>query len=170
LLERLARIPQILVVGVEGAAMGGGLGLVCVSDIALASEDATFGTPEVTLGLVPAQIAPFLVRRVGRAQAQRLALLGARLGARQALALGLVHEVLADGSALERSLADVVDQARRCGPRAVARTKWLLSRVGEMTMGRVLDDAADVFAESIADEAPEGIAAFLKRSVPRWAE
>lgn len=169
LLERLARIPQVLIVGVEGAAMGGGLGLLSVSDVAIATADATIGTPEVTLGLVPAQIAPFLVRRIGRAQTQRLALTGGRFSADESRTVGLVHQVVPDGEALLQAIEAVVAQVQRCAPKAVARTKWLLSRVGEHSLGRVLDDAADVFTQAALDEAPSGIKAFLDKHPAPWA-
>jgi isohexenylglutaconyl-CoA hydratase len=170
LLSRLKRIPQVLVAAIEGPAMGGGFGLACISDVALATADARFGTPEVTLGLVPAQIAPFLVERLGVSQTRRLTLTGARLDAEAACRLGLVHQVVADRAALEREIDLLVAQIMRCAPLAVARTKRLLSRVGVVALGRLLDEAADLFAESLADEGPEGIQAFLDRRPARWAQ
>ena len=98
LLQSLCALPQILIAAVQGAAMGGGVGLVCCADHVLAAPDAVFATPEVTLGLVPAQIAPFVVRRLGDARARDWLLSGARWSARQALVAGLVHAVV-DGLA-----------------------------------------------------------------------
>jgi isohexenylglutaconyl-CoA hydratase len=169
LLSRLERVPQLLIAAIEGAAMGGGLGLACVSDVALATGDARFGTPEVTLGLVPAQIAPFLVARVGGAAARRLLLTGGQLDAETARALGLVHEVVEGPAELDREVEALIGQAMRCAPHAVARTKRLLARVGKVTLGRLLDEAADLFAESLLDEGAEGIEAFLERRDPSWA-
>ncbi|HVS15711.1 MAG TPA: enoyl-CoA hydratase-related protein [Thermoanaerobaculia bacterium] len=168
LLSRLKRIPQVLVAAIEGAAMGGGFGLACISDVALATGDARFGTPEVTLGLVPAQIAPFLVERLGVSETRRLTLTGGQLDARAAHALGLVHRVVDDSAALDGEIDALVRQVLRCAPHAVARTKRLLSRVGVVTLGRLLDEAADLFVESLLDEGAEGIEAFLGRRLPSW--
>jgi isohexenylglutaconyl-CoA hydratase len=93
MLERIEAAPQAIVAVIEGAALGGGFGLCCVSDVAIASEDARFRLPETSLGVPPAQIAPFIVRRLGLTHARRLAVTGGSLDAAQALALGLVHHV-----------------------------------------------------------------------------
>jgi isohexenylglutaconyl-CoA hydratase len=172
LLLELRALPQVVIAAIEGPAMGGGMGLACVSDIAIATESAKLGTPEVTLGLVPAQIAPFLYERVGGALARRLMLTGGVLDARQALAAGLVHEVVPDAAALETRVGEVVGQITRCAPGAIERTKALLEEIvaGDRERAeRVLDQAADAFVAAVNDEAPEGIAAFLERRPPRWA-
>ena len=88
-----ANTPLALVAVLEGTVMGGGFGLACVADVALAGTSAAFRLPETSLGVVPAQIAPFLVERLGYSQAKRLAVTGGRLGATDALAIGLVHAV-----------------------------------------------------------------------------
>jgi isohexenylglutaconyl-CoA hydratase len=169
LLIAVQAAPQPVVAVVEGAVLGGGIGLVCVSDIALAAHDARFGLPETGLGLVPAQIAPFVVQRVGLTHARRLMLTGARIDAREARRLGLVHEVFDDNAALEGALAAVLADIRRCAPGANARTKRLLfSSVGR-ELGDTLDLAAQVFAEaSVSDEAREGTRAFLEKRAPKW--
>jgi isohexenylglutaconyl-CoA hydratase len=173
LLLELRALPQVVIAAIEGSAMGGGMGLACISDIAVATEGARLGTPEVTLGLVPAQIAPFLYERVGGTLARRLMLTGGVLDAAQALAVGLVHEVVPDAAALEARVNEVVAQVARCGPNAIARTKAVLEQIvagDRAEVGRVLDAAADAFVEAVGDEAPEGIAAFLERRRPKWAE
>uniref|UniRef100_UPI001805889A enoyl-CoA hydratase/isomerase family protein n=1 Tax=Polaromonas sp. TaxID=1869339 RepID=UPI001805889A len=96
LLNALGALPQMLLVAVDGPAMGGGLGLVCCGDFVLATPFAVFATPEVTLGVVPAQIAPFVHRRLGDRLARHLMLSGEKLSAQQALAQGLVDEVADD--------------------------------------------------------------------------
>ncbi|WP_243457518.1 enoyl-CoA hydratase/isomerase family protein [Ottowia testudinis] len=93
LLQQLCALPQFVIAAVQGAAMGGGVGLMCCADFVLAAPDAVFATPEVTLGIVPAQIAPFVVRRLGDAKARDWLLSGARWTAPQALAAGLVNAV-----------------------------------------------------------------------------
>ena len=96
LLEMADALPKAVIALVEGSAMGGGVGLISVADWVIAERKAQIGTPEVTVGLLPAQIAPFVVRRIGYAQARRLAACGLRLSAEEAQRIGFVHE-LADG-------------------------------------------------------------------------
>jgi isohexenylglutaconyl-CoA hydratase len=171
LLMAVEAAAQPVVTVVEGAVLGGGIGLVCASDIALAAQDARFGLPETGLGLVPAQIAPFVVQRIGLTHARRLMLTGARLDAREARRLGLVHEVFDDTSALDAALARLLSDIRRCAPGANARTKRLLfSTIGRELTG-TLDLAAQVFAEaSVSDEAREGTLAFLEKRSPKWSD
>ena len=131
---------------IEGAAMGGGVGLVAIADWAIAERSAQIGTPEVTVGLVPAQIAPFLVARIGYTQARRLASFGLRLGAEEALRIGLVHE-LADGrDDLLAKGAAAVNQVLRCAPEAVAETKKLVRASLREPLGPTLDAASHMFA------------------------
>ncbi len=111
----------------EGTVMGGGLGLACVVDVALAGSGAVFRLPETSLGVVPAQIAPFLVERLGYAEAKRLAVTGGRLDSQAALTLRLVHAVHAAG-ALDHALAAVLAEILQCAPGAVAATKALMAQ------------------------------------------
>jgi isohexenylglutaconyl-CoA hydratase len=170
LLTAVQSVAQPVVAVVEGAVLGGGIGLVCVSDVALAAHDARFGLPETGLGLVPAQIAPFVVQRIGLTHARRLMLTGARVAATEAYRLGLVHEVFDGPAALDAGLARVLGDIRRCAPDANARTKRLLfSALGGDLQG-TLDLAAQVFAEaSLGAEAREGTLAFVEKRTPSWA-
>lgn len=153
----------------EGSVMGGGLGLACAVDVALAADSAQFRLPETSLGLVPAQIAPFLVERLGYAQARRLAVTGGRLDAAQALALGLVHEVHAP-AAIDQALARTVDDILHCAPGAVAATKKLMARARLREPAALVQEAAEVFAHAaLRAEGIEGSTAFLKRRKPHWA-
>ena len=104
LLEEAHAAPQVLVAVLEGAVLGGGFGLACVSDVAIAASGAKFGLPETTLGILPAQIAPFVVHRIGLTQARRLALTAARFDGAEALRLGLVHYCEQDEAALQQRL------------------------------------------------------------------
>ena len=172
-LRLVSAVPAPVVVVAEGSVMGGGFGLVCVSDVALALANARFGLPETGLGLIPAQIAPFVLQRVGLTEARRLMLTGARFDGAEAARLGLVHEVHADLAGLEAALARTLAQIKRCAPRANAATKRLvLGALGrERELPAVLDEAAQVFAEAqIGDEAREGTRAFVEKRVPSWAE
>ncbi len=153
----------------EGTVMGGGFGLACVADVALASESASFRLPETSLGVVPAQIAPFLVERLGYSEARRLAVTGGRLDARAALALRLVHEVHA-AEAIDAAVARVLDDILQCAPGAVAATKALIARARLAHPAALVGDAAQAFAHALlGPEGAEGTLAFIEKRKPRWA-
>jgi len=165
-----ARTGLATIAVLEGAVMGGGLGLACVVDVALAGQGAQLRLPETSLGVVPAQIAAFLVERVGASQARRLAVTGGRLDAAQALAIGLVHEVHEDGAALDAALALTLAQTLRCAPGAIAATKALMARALHTPAVDLVDDAAQLFADAArGPEGVEGMAAFLQKRSPSWA-
>jgi len=166
----LARLPKVVVAVVEGAAMGGGFGLACAADIALARKDAKFALSETTLGLVPAQIAPFVVARIGQAQARRLALSGERIDGTEAERIGLVDFVAEDATALEASLLAVLQGIARCAPGANAATKALLQECAEVDLGHILDRAAQAFARQMRTEGAEGVAAFRDKRDAAWVE
>jgi isohexenylglutaconyl-CoA hydratase len=170
LLRKVANLPAVVIAVCEGSVLGGGFGLACVSDIAFAHVDAKFGLPETTRGLPPAQIAPFVVERIGLTQARRLCLTGAQFRGGAAQALGIVHETYADESELQRHLSETVQQVLNCAPRANAMTKEIILKVAHQNMDAVLDDAAAKFAACVrGNEAPEGIAAFMQKRAPKWA-
>ncbi|MEO8124323.1 MAG: enoyl-CoA hydratase-related protein [Burkholderiales bacterium] len=164
-----ARTPLALVAALEGTVMGGGFGLACVADVALAGESVTFRLPEVTLGVVPAQIAPYLVERVGMSQARRLAVSGARIGAKEALAIGLVHEVHAEAQ-LDSALGIVVNAILQCAPDAVAQTKRLVEMARFSSPVHLVSEAAAIFSRAVqGPEGIEGTSAFLQKRKPAWA-
>jgi isohexenylglutaconyl-CoA hydratase len=166
----LQAISAPVVAVVEGSVMGGGIGLVCASDIAIALASARFGLPETGLGIIPAQIAPFVVQRIGLTQARRLMLTGARFDGAEAARIGLLHEVHAEVAQLDAALQRVLSEICRCAPRANAATKRLVLDSLGGDLQRVLDDAAQVFAEaSLGDEAREGTLAFVEKRLPSWA-
>lgn len=169
MLEQVDHAPQTVVAVLEGAVLGGGFGLACVSDIAISHVDAKFGLPETGLGIIPAQIAPFVVNRVGLTQARRLALLGARFNGKVALAVGVVHQVVADETELEHALAESIQQIRRTAPLASRATKALLHRTLNEPLAGLLDDAAQQFAHAVASaEGMEGTLAFIQKRPPSW--
>lgn len=171
MLRKVQNAPQVVIAVCEGAVLGGGFGLACVSDIAFAHTDAKFGMPETTRGLPPAQIAPFVVERIGLTQARRLALTSAQFRGAEALRLGLVHEGFASEDELQTKLADTLRQVLHCAPKANAVTKAILLNVGKLDMEEVLDDAAAKFASCVrGPEAPEGITAFMQKRAPKWAQ
>ncbi|RYD87230.1 MAG: enoyl-CoA hydratase/isomerase family protein, partial [Sphingobacteriales bacterium] len=126
LIEQVNHAPQVVVAVLEGAVLGGGFGLACVSDVALCRDNAQFGLPETGLGIIPAQIAPFVVQRIGLTQARRLALLGMRFDGMEALRLGIVHQVAHSLDALETSLQQIIQQLYRTAPMASRSTKAIL--------------------------------------------
>lgn len=171
MLECLNTLPQASVVVAEGAVLGGGFGLACVADVTITHTDATFGMPETGLGLLPAQIAPFVVERIGLSQARRLGVCGARFDGAQAVRLGVAHFEEADATDLDARLAQVLALIRRCAPRANAQTKQIMLAVGKKPLSDVLDDAAAAFSAALAgDEAAEGTRAFIEKRKPSWAE
>ncbi len=123
-----AHSPLAIVAVLEGAVMGGAFGLACASDVAIASHTVDFRLPETSLGVIPAQIAPFLVERLGYAEAKRLAVTGARFGAGEAYRIGLVHRVCENDADLEAAVATTIQQILACAPGAIAETKKLLRR------------------------------------------
>jgi isohexenylglutaconyl-CoA hydratase len=171
LLEVADALPKAVIAVVEGAAMGGGVGLIAVADWVIAEKAAQIGTPEVTVGIVPAQITPFVVQRIGYAQARRLATFGLRLGAEDAQRIGLVHEVADGRDELATKAVAAANQVLRCAPQAVAETKRLVrTSFSERALGPVLDQAAEMFAAALNGEAREGIRAFVEKRRPAWVE
>ncbi|RRJ84618.1 enoyl-CoA hydratase/isomerase family protein [Aestuariirhabdus litorea] len=170
MITRANRLPQVVVAVLEGAVLGGGFGLACVSDVAIAVEGVQFGLPETGLGIPPAQIAPFVVKRIGLTEARRLMLLGSRFGAEEALHLGLVH-YHSSADALDEQLAAVLAQVKRCAPEANATTKSLLLATETMEHEALLDYAAQQFAAAVrSDEGGEGTLAFIQKRPPSWAQ
>jgi len=154
----------------EGAVMGGGFGLACVADLVIAADTAVFRLPETGLGLVPAQIAPFLVERLGYSEARRLAVTGGKLDAQAALALRLVHEVHAP-DALEAAVEAALQQIRKGAPDAIAATKALMRRARLQAPAELIEDAATAFARAArSEEGAEGMTAFLEKRPARWAQ
>lgn len=167
LIQRADALPFATVAVCEGAVMGGGFGLACVTDVTLAGPTARFRLPETSLGISPAQIAPFVVQRVGLSQARRLAVTGETLSAADAVALGLAHQAPAE---LDAALDALLTQMLRCEPGAVRATKALVRAVGAHDVSADLDRAADDFARlARRPEAQQGMLAFLSREAPPWA-
>jgi isohexenylglutaconyl-CoA hydratase len=169
LLERLAALPVPTIAVVTGAAMGGGCGLAAACDRVIAAEDSTFAMPEVTLGVAPAQIAPFVVRRTGARTARWLMLSGARLEAPAAAASGLADTVI-PAAQLRNALAADLRWLSAAEPAALRATKRIVNRTLEAPLGAALDVAAQEFAGLLRHGAArEGIAATLAKRAPAWA-
>jgi isohexenylglutaconyl-CoA hydratase len=163
-----SRTPLATVAVLEGSVMGGGFGLACVADVVLAGDDVAFRLPEASLGLLPAQIAPFLVERLGVSEARRLAITAARLNAAQALALRLAHEVHLS-TALDAALARVLAELLQCAPGAVAATKALMAKARLQAPVSLIEEAAQAFsAAALGPEGTEGTLAFLQKRRAAW--
>lgn len=169
MVEAFARFPKPVVVVLEGAVMGGGFGISCVADVALAHRSAKFRLSETSLGLIPAQIAPFLVERLGYSEAKRLAVTGARLDAAGALKAGLVHAVFDDDDALATGLKATLADILRCAPSATMETKRLLFRTRFEPPDALVGYAAERFAAAArGTEGQEGMMAFIQKRPAAW--
>lgn len=169
MLQVVDAAPQIVIAVLEGVVMGGGFGLACVSDIALALRDAKLAMPEVTIGLPPAQIAPYVALRIGMTQTRRLALTGARFDGQYGQQLGLIHEVADNLPQLEEKLAETLAQCRKAAPCAVAATKMVLRGLEDLPMSERLREAANLFASALrSDEGRSGALAFMTKKPAPW--
>lgn len=164
----LDELAMPLVARVQGAAIGGGAGLVATADIAVASTEATFGFTEVRLGIVPAVISPYVVRKIGPAHATALFVTGTRFDASRALEIGLV-EAVESPDELDAKVELFVDAIIAGGPKAVNMAKRLVREVAGRPAAEVRDLTVRRIAElRIGDEGQEGMRAFLERRPPRW--
>lgn len=166
LLLSLDALPQAVISVVEGASFGGGMGFVAVSDVAIAADDAKFSLSEATLGLTPAQIGPFVVRKIGLFQARRLAVTGARFGAAEAMQVGFVSQVAAN---VDTALRDVLTDIGRCEPAAIAATKRIFTASAGAVGPMILDAASHEFAALLRGPGREGAAAFAQKQSAPWA-
>jgi methylglutaconyl-CoA hydratase len=155
---------------VNGAAIGGGAGLVSCCDIAVAGAGATFGFSETRLGIVPAVISPFVIARIGPRHARELFLTGERFDAAHAQAIGLVNHVV-DDAELDDAIAERVDALLMAAPEAQATAKELIRTIAYRPPASVRDYTAETIARRRAsDEGREGMTAFLEKRKPRWRE
>ncbi len=169
LLRAVALQPQPVIVVAHGAAMAGGLGLMAAADIAIVHADTRFALTETRLGLIPAQIAPWIVRRAGTIAAKRLMLTGAAFAADEALALGLADFVESDEERLQERLERIKGDIRSCAPGANRTTKALMQHLEAQTLDDFIERAADAFSQALAgEEGQQGIQSFLDRSPPPW--
>lgn len=172
MLKHLHDLPALTVALVEGAAFGGGAGLVAACDMALAVETASFAFSEVKLGLTPATISPYVVQAIGPRAARGLFATGRVFGAAEAARLGLVTEVFPDAAELDAAQERLAGLMTACAPGAVADAKRLVDDVaGKRVDHALMAETARRIAERRASpEGREGVAAFLERRKPQWAE
>ena len=169
MLSRIEAAPKPTIARVQGAALGGGVGLVCACDIAIAADNTSFSVSEARFGILPAVIGPYLTNAVGKRQAKRLALSTERIGAAEALAMGLVQKVVAL-DALDAAVDEAVAALLAGGPGAQREIKQLFA---QLDVGPITPEKIELTAQTISrvrgsDEAREGFAAFLGKRPASW--
>lgn len=169
MLARIEACPQPTVARVQGAALGGGVGLACACDIAVAADNASFAVSEAKFGILPAVIGPYVVNAVGKRHAKRLALSTTRIAAAEALAIGLVQQVVALDT-LDAALDATVAELLVGGPNAQREIKQLF---GQIAVGPITSEVRELTAQTISrvrgtEEAREGFTAFLEKRPANW--
>jgi methylglutaconyl-CoA hydratase len=170
MLSRIESCPKPTVARVQGAALGGGVGLACACDIAIAADNASFSVSEAKFGILPAVIGPYVTNAIGKRQAKRLALTTARIGAAEALAIGLVQQV-APPAELDATVDATVRELLAGGPNAQREIKQLFA---QLEVGPITPEVRELTAQTISrvrgtDEAKEGFAAFLGKRPAKWS-
>jgi len=161
-------VPVPVIGRIHGAALGGGAGLAAICDVVVATDDTAFGFTEVTLGILPAMISPYVVRKIGISAARTLCLSGVRFGATRAKEIGLVHEIVSLDE-MDAAVARYVDQFKRAAPSAIAATKRLLRDVYGRQPSEVMAMTVDAIADQrISPDGQEGMRAFLEKRRPAW--
>jgi methylglutaconyl-CoA hydratase len=164
----LAGLPKPVVGRLHGSVFGGGVGLACACDIAVAGDDARFGLTEVRLGILPALISPYVIRRLGDAHARELMLTGERFGAADALRVGIVHHVVPT-TELDAAIEERIVALLEGGPMAQRRIKQLLERWADAGWSEYRASLPRTLAEVRAGaEAKDGLAAFFEKRKPAW--
>jgi methylglutaconyl-CoA hydratase len=161
--------PVPVIARVHGAALGGGMGLCAVADIVISTADATFGFTETKLGIIPAVISTFVLPRIGESHARALFLSGQRFDAARAAQIGLVHEVVADITALDARVDALLAELRSAGPTATRNAKALIRELRTLDTSDARRHTVRHIAQlRTAPEGQEGLAAFVEKRRPRW--
>ena len=169
MLHRIASAPKPVVARIQGAALGGGVGLACACDIAIAADNASFSVREAKFGILPAVIGPYVTNAVGKRQAQRLALTTTRIGAAEALAIGIVQQLVAL-DALDAAMDATLKELLAGSPNAQREIKTLFA---QLEVGPISPEVRELSAQTISRvrgtvEAREGFAAFLAKRPANW--
>jgi methylglutaconyl-CoA hydratase len=166
----LDRMPVPLLGWIHGAAFGGGAGLVCVCDFAISQTGTKFSFSEVKLGIVPACISPFVLRKIGPGYARSLFLTAERFDEKRALEIGLIHKIADAETAARDFLNEKIQQILECGPNAIRHTKNLLfEMLFDSNDEQQLTRAADLLSSvRVSEEGQDGLRAFLEKRKPRW--
>lgn len=172
LFESINSLSKPVVGKVNGAALGGGVGLVAVCDYVVAKEDAKFGLTEVLLGLAPAVISPYVMAKIGESNARALFLTGEKFGPEKAMNIGLIHQVSLSRY-FEKDVDEVVARLLQAGPKAQQATKKLIQNVIRLTNDEPFEGVVNYTCETIArlrtsSEGQEGMSALLEKRRPNW--
>ena len=170
LMRTLHGLSKPTVARVQGAAYGGGVGLVACCDIAVGTLAASFSLSEAKLGLIPAVISPYVIAAIGERAAHRYFLTAERFDAAEAFRLGLLHELAPDDDAMDGKINDIVSALMRCGPNAMKESKALIAAVANRAIdAAVINDTAERIARVRASaEGREGVSAFLEKRKANW--
>ena len=169
MLQALNEMPLPLIGRIEGAALGGGTGIACICDIAIAAEDARFGLTETRLGLIPATISPYVIARMGEGRARRVFMNSRIFGAAEAVELGIVARAVAPDeldAAVEAEVAPYLALPTGAVGRSKVLARFLGPKIDEAVIGETIERLADTWE---TEDAREGIAAFLEKRKPSWA-
>lgn len=170
LMSTLHGLSKPTIARVQGAALGGGVGLVACCDIAVGTLNASFSLSEARLGLIPAVISPYVIAAIGERAAHRYFLTAERFDAAEAFRLGLLHELAADDNAMDDKINDIVTALLLSGPQAITESKHLIGAVANQRIdAAVIDDTAQRIARVRASaEGKEGVGAFLEKRKANW--
>ena len=167
--EAIDTCPVPVIGRIQGAALGGGVGLAAVCDIVVASSDAIFAFSEARLGIAPAVISPYVLRKIGISHARALFFTAERFDAHRALQIGLVH-VVRDTAELDAEIDRLQGAIKASAPGAIARAKALISAVPTLDREAATRQTAETIAAlRVAPEGQEGLIAFLEKRKPEWA-
>ncbi len=168
LMQNLYEFPAPTIVGVQGAAYGGAIGLIACSDIAIASDDARFCLSEVKLGLAPATIGPYVIAAMGARRCRDLFLTGRVFSAEQATSYGLIHEIC-DRAELDENIQKTIDAILTTGPQASRATKSLLNTVAAMHNDELSLWTSELIANlRVSEEGQAGLKAFFAKQPAPW--
>ncbi len=170
MLAAVDRCPAPIIAGVQGAAIGGGMGLCATADIVVATIDTTFGFTETKLGIIPAVISPFVLAKIGESHARALFATGQRFDAERALRIGLVHEVVDDEGALDVRVEELLGELRSAGPTAARAAKALVRELRALNPEEARQHTIRHIAQQrTSAEGQEGLGAFLDKRPPDWS-
>ena len=171
LLTVVDNAPQAVVSVVQGAARGGGFGLICAADIVIARRDSTYAMPETGFGLPGAQIIPFVTKRLGSHYARRLVVTGDVVDGTEMYRAGLISYLCDDQDHAETTLHAVLDQIRGRSPTAIAQSKALIAKVDGTPLSLLLDEGSQLVADGSRNgDGREGLNAFFEKRKPSWTE